>query len=105
MEKLINFVTVIFIIALTIALFLLNNNIEIIEKFNSLQKIGLNIFFIFFLIFLIVHLFNPILPKFMCRVMGWHLEPKEIEFDGCSKNGVCPRCKNHVMQDSQGNWF
>jgi hypothetical protein len=41
----------------------------------------------------------------MCRTMGWHLAPKEQGFDGCSATGVCPRCGERVMQDSQGNWF
>ena len=50
-------------------------------------------------------LFNRHLPPWACRVMGWHLRPKEIGFDGASLNGVCPRCGKHVMQDSQGNWF
>lgn len=40
-----------------------------------------------------------------CRVMGWHKTPEETGFDGCSFNGSCPRCGDHVMQDSQGNWF
>ena len=37
--------------------------------------------------------------------MGWHLAPTEQGFDGCSANGICPRCDKKVMQDSQGNWF
>ncbi|MCK5017811.1 MAG: hypothetical protein KAS32_12180 [Candidatus Peribacteraceae bacterium] len=48
---------------------------------------------------------NPILPKWFCKYMGWHLAPKEVGFDGCSNTGKCPRCNESVMQDSQGNWF
>ena len=40
-----------------------------------------------------------------CKKMGWHLPPKVQGFDGCSLNGTCPRCKEKVMQDGQGNWF
>ena len=54
----------------------------------------------------ILALFNPLLPKYFCTHFGhWHLAPKEIGFDGCSCNGVCPRCGKFVMLDSQGNWF
>lgn len=46
------------------------------------------------------------LPKwYACDGMGWHKAPQSIGFDGCSNNGVCPRCNRSVMQDSQGNWF
>lgn len=37
--------------------------------------------------------------------LGWHKAPKVRGFDGCSINGICPRCGKHVLQDSQGNWF
>jgi len=40
-----------------------------------------------------------------CKVMGWHKTPKATGFDGCSATGVCPRCKEKVLQDGQGNWF
>ena len=40
-----------------------------------------------------------------CNFWGWHKAPIEQGFDGCSKNGTCPRCDKSVMQDSQGNWF
>ena len=49
--------------------------------------------------------FNRFLPKWFCDVMGWHVQPKKLGFDGCSLNGVCSRCGKPVMQDSQGNWF
>jgi hypothetical protein len=42
--------------------------------------------------------------KWFCNKMGWHQRPKRIGFDGCSANGICPRCGKHVLQDSQGNW-
>ena len=42
---------------------------------------------------------------FMCRTLGWHKAPHTQGFDGCSKNGCCPRCGKEVMLDSQGNWF
>jgi len=48
---------------------------------------------------------NRWLGNWACRVMGWHLRPNDVGFDGCSKTGVCPRCQKHVLQDSQGNWF
>ena len=49
--------------------------------------------------------FNRQLPIWFCNNIGWHLEPKFVDFDGCSFNGTCPRCRKFVMQDSQGNWF
>jgi hypothetical protein len=48
---------------------------------------------------------NPVLPKWACTRMGWHLAPRQIGFNGCSLEGTCPRCAKHVLQDSQGNWF
>lgn len=58
------------------------------------------------LVVLIIHLIHH-LPKkpWPCNVMGWHLEPEATGFDGCSRNGICPRCHKEVMQDGQGNWF
>ena len=46
-------------------------------------------------------------PKnvWFCNKMGWHYAPLQQGFDGISSNGECPRCKKHVLQDSQGNWF
>jgi hypothetical protein len=52
----------------------------------------------------------------LCQTMGWHLQPGSIKttysfkssnitFDGCSAQGICPRCGKRVLQDSQGNWF
>lgn len=48
---------------------------------------------------------NRWLGAWACRVMGWHLEPRDVGFDGCSATGRCPRCGKLVLQDSQGNWF
>ena len=48
---------------------------------------------------------NRYLPKWFCDHMSWHLEPKEIRFDGCSLYGNCPRCGREVLQDSHGSWF
>ena len=62
-------------------------------------------FMIMIMIFLLLSFLNKYLPKWFCDKIGWHLEPREIGFDGCSRNGVCPRCGKSVMQDSQGNWF
>jgi len=54
---------------------------------------------------IVISLCNKHLPKWFCIHMGWHLAPIAQGFDGCSFNGVCPRCGKHVLQDSQGNWF
>lgn len=54
---------------------------------------------------LLLVLLNSYLPKWFCDKLGWHLEPKEKSFDGCSLEGICPRCGKHVLQNSQGNWF
>lgn len=43
--------------------------------------------------------------KFFCKKMGWHKQPANITFDGCSNGGVCPRCGDKVLQDSNGDWF
>lgn len=59
----------------------------------------------FLVAMLVMMALNPVLPEVFCRVMGWHLAPKEQGFDGCSYNGTCPRCGKKVLQDSQGNWF
>ena len=48
---------------------------------------------------------NRFLGTWACRIMGWHLAPKQQSFDGCSFEGQCPRCGKKVRQDSQGNWF
>jgi hypothetical protein len=45
------------------------------------------------------------LKKLLCDILGWHLAPEKIGFDGCSSTGKCPLCKKDIMQDSQGNWF
>lgn len=57
------------------------------------------------IVFIASAMFNRFLPVWFCKHMGWHLEPKEMGFDGCSMNGTCPRCGKQVLQDSQGNWF
>lgn len=40
-----------------------------------------------------------------CEKLDWHKAPTQQGFDGASMHGTCPRCKNKVLQDSQGNWF
>ena len=61
---------------------------------------------VFLFIMLMLCLFNRFLPKgFGCDTMGWHLEPKQQGFDGCSSTGKCSRCNKEIMQDGQGNWF
>ena len=69
-----------------------------------MEIVGWIAFFVV-LTMVLLALFNNYLPKWFCDKMGWHLTPKEQWSDGCSQNGVCPRCNNKVMQDSQGNWF
>ena len=63
------------------------------------------VLFIVPFILLILLLCNNYLPKWFCDHLGWHLTPKWQGWDGCSFTGVCPRCKKHVLQDGQGNWF
>lgn len=48
---------------------------------------------------------NKHLPIWFCKHVGWHLEPQEQHFDGCSVTGKCPRCGEMTLQDGQGNWF
>ena len=69
-----------------------------------MQDIGLGLA-IFVSLGVILTLCNHWLPTWFCNNMGWHLEPAVKRFDGCSLSGTCPRCGNHVLQDSQGNWF
>jgi len=68
-----------------------------------------NIFFYFILSILIfmilIRVFNKFLPVWFCKILGGHIAPTKQGFDGCSKNGICPRCGKKVLQDSQGNWF
>jgi hypothetical protein len=40
-----------------------------------------------------------------CDILPWHTHPGEADFDGCSFTTVCPRCKQEVSLDSQGNWY
>ena len=66
----------------------------------------IQLLFVFILILLILSsIVNPLLPKCMCDIMGWHIKPEHIGSDGCSEEGICPRCGRHVLKDSQGNWF
>jgi len=67
--------------------------------------IFLYLFLIAGILFMLCGIFNKYLPKWFCDHMGWHLAPNNQNFDGCSFEGVCPRCKKKVLQDSQGNWF
>lgn len=53
---------------------------------------------------ILLALSNRWLPKWFCK-LDWHLPPKSQTFDGGSLGGVCPRCGQHILQDSQGNWF
>ena len=43
--------------------------------------------------------------RWICDKLGWCMAPSEQGFDGCSANGICPRCGRQVKQDSQGNWY
>ena len=42
--------------------------------------------------------------KFLC-MMDWGHQVHVRGFDGCSVQGYCPACDNHLLKDSQGNWF
>ena len=55
--------------------------------------------------FALIIISNNSKSKLFCKILGWHKAPTKQGFDGCSKNGECPRCGKEVMQDSQGNWF
>ena len=72
-------------------------------------KIGL--FFTFIIGFLIVViLLLSIISNFsknpwFCKFWGWHKAPKTTKQSGINTRGICPRCIEEVMQDSQGNWF
>ena len=54
---------------------------------------------------LILMTINKFLPRWFCDHFGWHIAPKEQNFDGCSFTGTCPRCGRKILQDGQGNWF
>lgn len=71
----------------------------------NITDLLMSILFILILIGWLLALNNKRLPVWFCKHMGWHLRPKQVGFDGCSLTGICPRCGEHVMQDSQGNWF
>ena len=43
--------------------------------------------------------------KWFCNFWGWHKSPREQRFNGSSCIGICPRCENEVLQDSNGDWF
>ena len=73
-----------------------------------LEKLVLSVFIVLGVCIaglLILGLFNRWLPAWACYKLGWHLPPHMQGFDGCSFNGVCPRCEKRVLQDSQGGWF
>lgn len=40
-------------------------------------------------------------------LMGWHTPDRDcsITHDEVNTHATCKYCKNHIMQDSQGNWF
>jgi hypothetical protein len=60
----------------------------------------------FFIIFMVgCAVFNEYLPVWFCHYMQWHVKPKQTTFNGCNEIGMCSRCGQRVMQDSQGNWF
>lgn len=42
---------------------------------------------------------------FFCKLIGWHRDVEVKSFDGCSSHGVCGRCQQKVLQDSNGDWF
>lgn len=72
--------------------------------------IGIGIFlFIFGFLYLhsrFVRRIKPIRILFH-DMMGWHLPDKDalIRFDGVNTHCVCEICHDHIMRDSQGNWF
>jgi len=70
-----------------------------------IKTLGIAVIAIIWAIILLPVFFNRLLPKWACRIFGWHIQPKKINFNGCSLNGACPRCGKHVLLDSQGNWF
>jgi hypothetical protein len=43
--------------------------------------------------------------RIRCRWLGWHKAPQTFALAGISLRGICPRCHDIVLQDSQGNWF
>lgn len=47
---------------------------------------------------------NSSIGKFFCNKLDWHISPM-IGFDGASALGMCERCKQRLLMDSQGNWF
>ena len=40
--------------------------------------------------------------KWFCRVMGWHVEPKKLTFDGVNLVGRCLRCQKRVLGNTTG---
>lgn len=75
------------------------------HKIGTIQGIFLGLLMVLSFTGLLSALLNRWLPKWACSKMGWHLAPTHTGFDGCSRTGVCPRCGQSVLQDSQGNWF
>lgn len=86
----------------------------ILRLMDKVDKYGLgnNIFFILLMMPIMIPMaaFGMIVEPFSkttfwCDFLGWHKAPDEVGFDGCSLNGVCPRCQKNVLQDSNGDWF
>lgn len=41
----------------------------------------------------------------LCKKLGWHKQPTEINTMFGLMSGTCPICGKEVMMDSHGNWF
>lgn len=81
---------------------------KLLLKLNWYEILMCGFFFGLFGILLIITIIDKLSikrNKWICRIMGWHKQPLNGGFDGCSFNGTCPRCGNEVLLDSQGNWF
>lgn len=70
-----------------------------------MEMVVLVVLLVFFGGAVLLALLNPVLPRWFCDHMDWHLRPLSMGFDGMSMNGVCPRCGREVLLDSQRNWF
>ena len=62
-------------------------------------------FFVVIISLAIIDRWTSWLPKWFCDHMDWHKTPERAGFDGCSLNGVCPRCNRKVLSDSNGDYF
>ena len=62
-------------------------------------------FFVVIISLAIIDRWTSWLPKWFCDHMDWHKTPERVDFDGCSLNGICPRCKRRVLSDSNGDYF